>query len=242
MHARLFAGTHGATPFRADCAVDVFAHLALEAVFPALFGGDAHVPESVFVNGKEAAFKARVVGNVRDVPSHARAIKQDVVTRDVRESLEPFGVEVAKLVLTVHVRFVEDFKIGVRMVAVLFDDGFPHFPPIVHVFRAGGLCRAPIANGDATFGKAGIDDARVSTPELGGGRFVDRNAHAVRAEQFLELPDDTFCNDGCGFVCIREACARKQEHVRDEIVALIGPVHTAELACDGKRICAKKKS
>ena len=74
MHARLVARAHGTAPFCTHRAVNVLAHFALEAVFPALFGGNAHVPERVFVHREKATFKTRVVGNVGHIPGKARTV------------------------------------------------------------------------------------------------------------------------------------------------------------------------
>ena len=205
MHARLVARRHGAAPFRANGAVNVLAHLALEAVFPTLFGSDAHVPERVFMNGKEAAFKARVVSDVRNVPSEAGAIEQNVVARDVREFLEPVRIEIAKVRLVIHVRFVENFKVGVRMVAVCFDEFRPHFPPIVHVFGARRLRRAPVAHSHSTMFKSSIQSTRIHVKSFKNGRFVHRHAHAVCTKHFLELPDNTVGNGISRFMIVGKA-------------------------------------
>ena len=133
-------------------------------------------------------------------------------------------------------RLVEDFEIGVRMVAVFLDKLCPHAPPVIHVLGARRLRRAPIAHHEAPALESHIQGARIHVESPEDRRLVHRDANAVRSKQFLELPDNAFRHHGRRLVIVRKAHARKYQHVRDEVVALVGPVDATELTRNRKGI------
>ena len=92
MHASLVARSHRTTPFRTNGAVGILAHLALEAVAPALLGGDAHVPKGVFVNCEKAALETRIVGDIGHILRHARTVQNNVVAGHFRKFLNPLRI------------------------------------------------------------------------------------------------------------------------------------------------------
>ena len=165
-----------------------------------------------------------------------------MVARHVRELFKPRRIYFAKFLLAVHVRLVEDFKISIRVLAVLLDKRRPHFPPVVHVFRRSRLRRAPVGHQQATTLQRYVQNARIGGKVPKHRRLVHRDAHTVRAQHLLKLPDDAFRHHRSRLVVVRLAQPRKYQHIGDEVIAFVGPVDATELARDRKGTHRKRKN
>src|SRR5574344_2297577 len=181
MDAVLGTRAHRAAPFRADRAVGIFPHQALEMVHPARLRIYAR-PEGIIVNGEKAPVEAAVAGDIRDIPREAGAVQDDAVPRNIRKLLKPCSIKAAELIGFIHVRLVENLEISVRIIAISLDDLCPHRPKVVHVLRTRRLARSPVSQHHTALAQRGVTRAGIRIPESRYSRLIDGQAHAIRPE------------------------------------------------------------
>src|SRR6185312_3579079 len=125
----LAAGAHRSAPFRAHGTIGVAPDLTLELARPlGLAGPSVGTKEAVVVHAQKAAVERAGSADVGDVLGVAGPVEDDPAPRNGRKLREPAGVQRDEVGRAVHVRFVEDFEVGIAVAAVLVDHRLPHVP------------------------------------------------------------------------------------------------------------------